>query len=61
MTKEEIVKFMLDSINQDNRDMCERGGMAADEIDSSIAQSQPSLAYIVENLYTRMKEENLIA
>jgi hypothetical protein len=61
MTEEQIVKFMLDSINQDNRDMCERGGMSPDEIDSSIEQSQPSLAYIVQNLYTKMKEENLIA
>ena len=52
---------MLDSINQDNRDMCERAGMSPDEIDSSIEQSQPSLAYIVQNLYTKMKEEKIIA
>lgn len=61
MTEEQIVKFMLDSINQDNRDMCERAGMSPDEIDSSIEQSQPSLAYIVQNLYTKMKEEKIIA
>jgi hypothetical protein len=61
MNKEEVVEFMLDSINTDNRDMCERNGMSKEETELSIEQSQHSLGYMLENLYDRMKEANIIA
>ena len=61
MNKEEVVEFMLDSINTDNRDMCERNGMSKEETELSIEQSQHSLRHMLENLYDRMKEANIIA
>ena len=32
MTKEEVMKFMLESINNDNREICRRGNMPEDQI-----------------------------
>jgi hypothetical protein len=60
MTKEEVMKFMLESINDDNRQICRRGQMAEDQIEKSIKESEPALMVIVESLYNKMKEKNLL-
>ena len=60
MNKEEILKLMLDSINQDNIDMCERASMDRDKIDKSIEESQPTLKFMVGNLYDRMKAADIL-
>lgn len=54
MSKEEALKIMLDSINSDNRELCLRGGMSESDADSQIAQSQPSLAFIMENVFNKL-------
>jgi len=61
MNKDEVVSMMLESINKDNREMCEKAGMSSADIESQIQQSQPSLNYILSNLYDKLKEANLIA
>ena len=60
MNEQEVIAFMLESLNKDNRDICTNNGMAPDEIEKSIEQSQGSLAFMMSNLYNRMKEKNLI-
>ncbi len=60
MTKEEVMKFMLESINDDNRQMCRRGQMPEDQIEKSIKESEPALAVIVESLYNKLKSKNLL-
>ena len=60
MTKDEVVKFMLESINEDNRQICRRGQMPEDQIEKSIKESEPALMVIVESLYNKMKEKNLL-
>jgi len=60
MSKEEVLKLMLDSINQDNIDMCERASMDRDKIDKSIEDSQPTLKFMVGNLYDRMKAADIL-
>ena len=60
MNENEILKFMLDSIKQDNHDMAIRAGMSEEQIKESFDQSQPSLVFIVQNLYNRMKEREII-
>jgi hypothetical protein len=60
MNKEEVLKLMLDSINQDNIDMCERASMDRDKIDKSIEESQPTLKFMVGNLYDRMKAADIL-
>ena len=60
MTKEEVMKFMLESINDDNRQMCRRGQMPEDQIEKSIKESEPALLLIVGSLYDKLKEKNLL-
>lgn len=60
MTKEEIMKMMLESINHDNREICKRGQMPEDQIEKSIKESEPALKLIVESLYNKLKEKNLL-
>ena len=58
--KVEFINLMINSINQDNREICQRGGMSNDEIEKSIEQSQQSLAYMAENFYNRLVENNVL-
>jgi hypothetical protein len=61
MTKDEFVEFIVDSINEDNLELCKMGNMPEEQIKQSMADSQPSLKLIATNLYDRMKEKNLLA
>ncbi len=61
MNDQEIVAFMVQSLNEDNRAICQNNGMAPEEIEKSIEQSQQSLVFMMGNLLTKMKEKNLIA
>jgi hypothetical protein len=61
MTKENFVDLMLASMNSDNRAICKQGGMAEDEIEKQISQSQTSLLYMLSNAYDKLKSNNLIA
>lgn len=60
MTKEEIVTLIVESINSDNRELCQKGNMDPAQIEKSISDSQPSLYLIAGNLYDRMKEKAVI-
>ena len=61
MENNEIVKFMIEEFNKDNIALCEQSGMSPDEIQKSVLQAQPSIAYMLNNLYTKMKEKGYIA
>jgi len=61
MNDQEIVAFMVESLNADNRAICKNNGMADEDIEKSIDQSQQSLVFMMGNLYVKMKEKNLIA
>lgn len=56
MNKEEILKIIMDSINDDNKQLCIKAGMSESEADAQIAQSQPSLGFIMGNVYDKLKE-----
>lgn len=59
--KIETVAFMLESLNEENRALCLQNGMAADEVERNIEQSQPSLNFILSNIYDKMKAAMLLA
>jgi hypothetical protein len=61
MTKEEVVSLMLESMETDNRDMCERSGMPAEEAEKFMEQSRPTIMYMLDNIYTKMSEKGIIA
>lgn len=60
MTKQEALELMLNSLNQDNRDMCERSGMDKDQAEKMMAESQISLQFMVNNMYDRMQAANIL-
>ncbi len=61
MTKDEVMKIMLDSINEDNRQMCQHAGLSDEDADKQIEQSQPSLVFIFGNIYDKLKAAGAIA
>jgi hypothetical protein len=60
MNENEILTFMLNSIKQDNHDMAIKAGMSEEQIKQLSDQSQPSLSFMVKNLYNRMSDSGLI-
>ncbi len=58
--KATFIDLMINSINQDNREICRNGGMENYEIEKLIAQSQASLAYMAESLYSKLIEKEII-
>lgn len=61
MNKEQALELMLNSINEDNREMCLKAGMSESDTESQISQSQPSLYLILGNMYDKMKDAGLLA
>jgi len=61
MTKDEVLKIMIDSINEDNRQMCQHAGMSDDDTEKQIEQSQPSLVFIFGNIYDKLNQAGVLA
>ena len=61
MTKEEAIKIMLDSINEDNRAMGIQAGISSEDMETQISNSQPSLAFMMSNIYDKLQSGGLIA
>lgn len=61
MNKDEILNLMLTSINDDNRALCQQGGMSEADADAQIEQSQPSLGFILNNMYDRLDSLGVFA
>jgi hypothetical protein len=61
MTKDEVVEMMLFSINKDNREMGKQAGISDDDMEKQIEQSQPSLTFMMSNIYDMLKEGGVIA
>ena len=61
MTKEETLKIMMDSINSDNLALGLQAGLKEEDLKTQINQSQPSLVFIMGNIYDKLKESGIIA
>ncbi|NDB59755.1 hypothetical protein EB001_15105 [bacterium] len=61
MSKEEVIKLMLDSLNADNRELCSKMGMSQEDTETQIEQSQPSLIFMLGNIYEKLKSSNVLA
>jgi DNA modification methylase len=61
MTKEEAVKIMLDSINEDNLALGLQSGFNEEDLKGQIEQSQQSLGFMMANIYDRLKDSGVIA
>jgi hypothetical protein len=61
MTKDEAIKIMMDSINEDNKELCLASGMSEEESNKNIEQSQMSLGLIINNMYDKLVDAKIIA
>lgn len=61
MSEQEVIAFMVETINKTNRLLCEQAGMDKAQIDQQIEQSTASMTMIVASLYQEMREANLLA
>jgi hypothetical protein len=61
MTKEEALNIMLESINADNLALGLQAGMKEDDLKANIDQSQPSLVFMMGNIYDKLKAGGVIA
>lgn len=61
MTKDEAVQIMMASINADNLALGLQAGIKEDDLKAQIDQSQPSLVFMLGNIYDKLKEGGVIA
>jgi hypothetical protein len=61
MTKEEAVTLMLESINADNLALGLQAGLDEDALKAQIEQSQPSLGFMMGNIYDKLQSGGVIA
>jgi hypothetical protein len=61
MTKEEAVALMLESINADNLALGIQAGLDEAALKAQIEQSQPSLGFMMSNIYDKLKSSGAIA
>lgn len=61
MTKDEAVNIMMESINADNLALGLQAGLEEGALKSQIEQSQPSLGFMMSNIYDKLKESGVIA
>jgi len=55
MTKEEALDIMMESINADNKALGLQSGMTEEDLDKQIEASQPSLAFMMGNIYDKLQ------
>jgi hypothetical protein len=61
MTKEEAVSIMMDSINADNLALGLQAGLEEEALKLQIEQSQPSLGFMMGNIYDKLQAGGVIA
>jgi hypothetical protein len=61
MTKEEALKIMMESINSDNLALGLQSGLEENALRAQIDQSQPSLVFMMGNIYDKLQENGVIA
>jgi len=61
MNEQEVVEFMIEAMHEDNRSMALHGGMTEEAFDEFWNTSLPSVRFLVDSLYNKMKDKNLLA
>ena len=61
MTKEQAIDIMMESINADNKAMGIQAGLNEADLNAQIEQSQPSLGFMMSNIYDKLKDAGVIA
>ena len=51
---------MVESLQNDNREICKQNGMAEAEVEDSIAKSTQTINYMMNNIYSKLVEKEII-
>lgn len=60
MNQQEVIDFMVNSINDDNRAFSQQAGLSESEIENNIAQSQQTLQFMMQNIYSKLVQKGII-
>ena len=60
MNKQDALKLMIQSMNDDNRQLCEMANMSSDEAEAFIEKSQQSLQFMLGNMYDKLEAAGFI-
>lgn len=60
MNKEEFIDFIVDSITQDYYEVGANNNMTKEQVDNIVSSSNQTIVHFAVNLYSRMKEKNLL-
>jgi hypothetical protein len=60
MTQQEIVDFMVNSVNQDNRLFAKQAGLSEAQIEESIIQSQQTIQIMMQNICGKLIQLGVI-
>jgi len=60
MNKDEVVDMMVKSFNDDNYKMAEAAGMLEGDIKENLENSQPSITFMLSNIYDLLVSKNII-
>ncbi len=60
MNKDEVVDMMVKSFNDDNYRMAEAAGMLEGSIKENLENSQPSITFMLSNIYDLLVSKNII-
>ena len=60
MNREEVIALMVESLHNDNRDICKQSGMTDAEIEESISKSSQAINYMMYNIYNVLIEKKVI-
>jgi hypothetical protein len=60
MNKQDALKLMIQSMNDDNRQLCEMTNMSNDETEALIEKSQQSLQFMLSNIYDKLEAAGFI-
>lgn len=61
MNKDKAVDIMMESINEDNLALGLQSGLNEADLKTQIINSQPSLGFMMGNIYDKLKESGAIA
>ncbi len=61
MSKDEAVKIMLESINADNLALGLQSGLSEKDMKIQIEASQPGLAFMMSNMYDKLKDAGVVS
>lgn len=60
MNEQEVIDFMVNNMNEDNRVMSKQAGYTDEQIEKYISQSIPTMQIMMANIVSKLKEQDIL-